>query len=581
MMNVLRNWYNKNKRPVRVNKSFSTRELSSRIKPSMIPKEGLKITGNFSVRYSLKPHQRTIREFMKRSKRLLAIHGTGSGKTLTAAHIAADFMSVDPTRRLVIFVTPKAVQEQFRSSVSTVLTSNEGIYFTTYQGLTNFLHHLMRSRHKTMSRIVQDAMIIADEAHYIRNGTQNLRVFTTVFKHAKKVLLMTGTPFNTGSASDLIPYAKMLNPFKTVVKVDTSNFEKYFKCKVSVYKVPSTSSNFPRLLGTIRKNFNIPNNKLNEVKVNKSQMINYIKYTRQLQTGGMMNQQNLNKIRSMGWSRNKSLYRTKIFKNQDEPKFQEFLNIFRERPYKTIVFFIQNDNLKHFSEFLKRHNIEHKFVTRDVGNMRKVINDPPNKKIVYLLMPAAKEGLDFKGVRNLIFMDFPWVPSNYDQVVGRARRYMSHIALDPSNRDVQVYDLVYKSEPGSSKVTMNMRAMQILNTKRTAIDSIIENLENISIEKCRLPTTPPKTPPRRNPSPNRLQPRRLRTILPSENYAYAVSPGGTKYHTAQLNVRANRNINKSKRKPQSAPAGITSISENTMGLATILTPRSVRKRRRS
>lgn len=561
MNNILRNWYTRS-RPIRINASNAKKALFSLI--SKKPR-ATKIVGDLSMRYTLKPHQRTVRNFMKVQDRLLAIHGTGSGKTLTAAHVAADFMSGNVERRIVIFVTPKAVQEQFKASVSTVLTGNPGIYFTTYNGLTDFLHRLYTNRHETMKRVVKDALIIADEAHYIRNKTENLRVFENILKDAKKVLLMTGTPCSTGQYSDLLPYAKILNPNENVTQVDGTNIDRYFGCKVSVYDVPSNNPNFPKLLPTIQRRFILSNNKLNQVSTNKKSIVEYIKYKKQLQTNGLIPKENLNRIRTAGWAYNKAIYSVKFFGNKPEPKFSAFLDIFKKRPYKTIVYFMINNNLERFASFLNKQKIEFKRVTRSAGNMRRIINDPPDKKMVYLLMPAAKEGLDFKGVRTVIFMDFPWVPSNYDQVVGRARRYLSHVALSNISKNVQVYDLMYTSGRDSSKVTMNMRSMNILTTKRTAIKTIIDKLKSIGIEHCPLPrSSSGASSSRRLRSPNRMK-QPTRTISISPTRIKARSPGGRYYHEAKFNVPINKNIIPKKSKNYSYKS-----TNQSIGIASIL-----------
>ena len=135
---------------------------------------------------------------MKTHDRLLIVHGTGSGKTLTSAYVAKDYFNQDPDNHIVIFVTPKAVQAQFRNSVATVLSQRPGIYFATYDNLVQFLKVLYVSRRETFKQVVKNALIVADEAHYLTKETLKARVFFEILKNADKVLLMTGTPIQNG-----------------------------------------------------------------------------------------------------------------------------------------------------------------------------------------------------------------------------------------------------------------------------------------------------------------------------------------------------------------------------------------------
>lgn len=424
-----------------------------------------------SRNYTLQAHQTIVRNHMKTHHRLLIVHGTGSGKTLSSAHIAKDYLDSQNPKRMVIFVTPKAVQAQFIKSVSTVLSNKGGVYFATYDNLTNFLHKVQIARHESFKKVVDNAMIIADEAHYITEKTEKARVFYDIFKYADKVVLMTGTPIINGKVDDLLPYAKILNPSQTITKADLSpNFEKYFKCKISLYKVPENSSNFPVLQKTERFNFPLNNTQIAKVETNR-----------------------LKKYAQRSWAFNRSLYSWRVFSQQNEPKFIKFLDIFKNRPYKTIVFFKEYVTLEKFAKFLQKNKIFFRRVTGKEQHKNTIIaKDDPRKRVVYLLTSSAKEGLDFKGVRTVIFMDYPWVPSNYNQIVGRARRYNSHVNLPTDQRNVKVYELAY-SHP--SKKTLNMRSLNILNSKRNLITNMLARLTTVSIEKLNCQrVSSPKTP---------------------------------------------------------------------------------------
>ena len=478
----------------------------------------------------LEAHQQRVVNHMNTHNRMLAIHGTGSGKTLMSVHVAEHYLNKDPSKNIVIFVTPAAVQSQFKRTAELRLSGRPGVYFTTYDGLTNFLNRLYTSRHATVRSIVKHALIIADEAHYITEKTEKARVFYEIFKSADKVLLMTGTPIQNGELADLRPYAQILNPDVQVPQVFDPT--KYFKCKVSIYSVSNTNSRFPTLRPTQRVNIPLSQNQSNAIKSTRAGRYNWSRVIGQISSSG--NNSAALKGRS-GWAFNRNIYAKQVFPNlYSEPKFQKFYEIYRRRPYKTIVYFQQYVSMDRFKDFLKSRHIHFQEISGRANKTNKTGINNPHNKTVYLLTKAAKEGLDFKGVRTVIFMDYPWVPSNYNQIVGRARRFQSHVNLNASNRNVMVYELAYTQQ---NPKTLNVRSLNILNTKRTKIAHLMSQLRSVSIEvlKGRCGASPVRA---KTPSPtNRTKPRPNRTIVRNQpsGIFVAVSPGGTKYHLANLN----------------------------------------------
>lgn len=465
LSNALQNWY-----------------MRSRVPRGVAPR----------VKYTLKDHQQLVRNHMKTHKRLLVVHGTGSGKTLLAAHVGKDYLDSNLQRNIVIYITPKSVSNQFKNSVSTVMAGRSGIYFATYDNVVHFLKQQFYTRRENFAKIMKHAMIIADEAHYITEETRKSDVFYNVFKNAEKIMLMTGTPIANGQ-DDLLPYAKLLNPSRNVQLVDIRrpDFHNLFKCKVSVYTTPTNSSNFPNIKGTYRTNLTLSNIQANRLLKTKS-------------------------LRSAkGWALNRSMEVSTVFPGiSNSPKFQKFLEIYRERPHKTIVFFKEYKPLDKFKLFLNLHSIPYREVSGRTKNRGAALMNDPGRtsKTVYLLSSAAKEGLDFKAVRTVVFMDFPWVPSDYNQVVGRARRYKSHINLNVGNRNVKIYELVYKlPNTYTNKSTINTRSTNLLRTKREEIARLMSILVGVSIEAGACPASSPASAGGGSPPRPRTASIRLRT----------------------------------------------------------------------
>jgi superfamily II DNA/RNA helicase len=62
---------------------------------------------------------------------------------------------------------------------------------------------------------------------------------------------------------------------------------------------------------------------------------------------------------------------------------------------------------------------------------------------VLFISKAGGEGLDLKGVRNVIIMEPAWNDATEEQVIGRAIRYKSHEGLPPSQQSVTVWSLYH------------------------------------------------------------------------------------------------------------------------------------------
>ena len=67
------------------------------------------------------------------------------------------------------------------------------------------------------------------------------------------------------------------------------------------------------------------------------------------------------------------------------------------------------------------------------------INDDANNLHILLISEAGSEGLDLKGIRDVILLEPHFHEAIAHQVIGRAVRYQSHTHLPPDKRDVTVH----------------------------------------------------------------------------------------------------------------------------------------------
>ena len=86
------------------------------------------------------------------------------------------------------------------------------------------------------------------------------------------------------------------------------------------------------------------------------------------------------------------------------------------------------------------------------GAASRILRDFENGRIrvLFLSIAAASEGLDFKKVRRVILLEEQWNFGRVEQAVGRAVRRHSHAELDPAQRDVHVTIMHVNSEAGKS-----------------------------------------------------------------------------------------------------------------------------------
>jgi superfamily II DNA/RNA helicase len=104
-----------------------------------------------------------------------------------------------------------------------------------------------------------------------------------------------------------------------------------------------------------------------------------------------------------------------------------------------------------------------------------IINDYNRKRIkILFITSAASEGVDFKNTRQIHIMEPHWNFAKINQVIGRGVRYRSHVNLNESERNVQVFNWisVLKSNQGYSAD----QYLVDLSEKKTHFINIFENI---------------------------------------------------------------------------------------------------------
>jgi hypothetical protein len=149
-------------------------------------------------------------------------------------------------------------------------------------------------------------------------------------------------------------------------------------------------------------------------------------------------------------------------------------------------------------------------------------NSPGGPRVLFITK-AGGEGLDLKGVRNVILLEAGWNRPGEEQVIGRAVRYRSHHHLPLHERKVDVYHLTIvkpkgaiskppkKSKKGTSSKSEKTRKTKpykeisqrgsademlrdLIREKDEKGQLFLERLKRISIAegRCGVPEPPPK-----------------------------------------------------------------------------------------
>jgi superfamily II DNA/RNA helicase len=228
------------------------------------------------------------------------------------------------------------------------------------------------------------------------------------------------------------------------------------------------------------------------------------------------------KVHTYGQLRN---IERQVFKNKINPKFEAFYEIYRRRPGRTIVYFEEKKSVSDFVEFIRESmppSVRVSTITSETTPAQKTRNMNNRNINIYAMTSAGKVGLDFKGIINVVFMEYPWTASNYAQIVGRAVRTGSHDLFN--RKDVKVYNLMYRAPAGHAARFKNELQLNRIQQKKNIGNLVKANLSQVSIETAGV--TRPNTP-----SPARAATPRVAARL--NKHTYAVSPrGNTLYSTA-------------------------------------------------
>ena len=392
----------------------------------------------------LRPHQIRVVEFLRNHRGLIAAFDTGSGKTLTAIAASQCYLDENPEGRVLI-VTPVSLQDNFKKEMEKYGTSSDDdrYVFLTHDGFAS--HFSVKG-----NKCTNNDMLIIDEVHNLRTHINKIEyerdrkmrlgkqvkpskaeVAWTCAAKVAKVLLLTATPVinqpcdvenlvsmvkgvkpgycpklkyrKSGTlAVSKKPYSKFhyeIYDLQTGI-VDKKAFDEHFECTFAFFHISKDNVDYPSLE---EHNIYIP--------MTKSFYRNY----RVIE----------NRVSAMHLDREETFYfNVRAGTNIIRPKLKIdwIINKVREGKKTLIYSNYIRDGLDTVIAALNRYDIPYSMIRGDVPKKKRQIlvnkfNDPDSDVTVFLITKAGGEGIDLKGVRNVIMMDAMWNRSSEEQIL--------------------------------------------------------------------------------------------------------------------------------------------------------------------
>ena len=473
----------KSKRSPRRKKASPKRKVSPRRKKASPKRKSS--TKNCIQRslVKLNPHQIRIAKYLETHRGVVAAFDVGSGKTLTA--IAASQCVLDQAKKegkdiKVLVITPKSLRDNFKKEMIKYGLDIDDPRYTFY---TYFEFYYASKRGEIDCN---NTFLIVDEAHslkkiitkkqirnFIKDGKPSSLAFSVIncAIYAWKVLLLTATPV-PNRVKDVINLVAMVRgemPLTTteldrLLQYDRQ-FKEYFGCYFSFYTPPKTK-NFPKV---IKKDV--------KIEMTPEYYKQYKKLEdRQIRLGN-----------SDPWIFYNGLRQAS---NELEICLKcDYVNKVIEKGRKTLIYSaFKSKGIEMIEKELKKKNIPYLSITGDIKEAQRqknvnAFNDPKGPNVLFITNAGA-QGLDLKGVRDVIIFESVWNESAEEQIIGRAVRFGSHAHLPKSEQNVKVHRLIIvkprkiKDKHPSADVMLNELSKQ----KATKTKKLIQKLKEVSIE---------------------------------------------------------------------------------------------------
>jgi superfamily II DNA or RNA helicase len=435
---------------------------------------------------TLKPHQKIPIKFIKKNRGLILYHNTGSGKTITA------LLSMFQFKNKIIIIGPKTSKKAFYDDMKKLNLKSSKVQFYTFTKIKKLI--------KTdQSDILNNASVIIDEAHNIRNETTDNLMLITSLEFAHKVILLTATPV-INYLNDLAVLVNIIKN-KSILPTDIRTFNavyyddiagKVLNREILVNKLSNCISYYSRE----KKSEYYPSSTTQYIEIDMNdEQINeygfYIKkyfYEENIGSGiwsinfDTINQRKKNFFLSATRQLSNTLNGDDTF-----PKIKAIFDKISRGPFPCVIYsnYLKNGVLA-ITPLLEKNSISYKTITGATNNekINYIVNNYNNGKYkVLLITSAGSESLDLKNTRQIHIMEPHWNESKITQVIGRSIRYKSHSTLPDSERNVNIYRWVSVFPVKVQNKSADQYLIEISKRKNKIFKNFLELINNVSIEK--------------------------------------------------------------------------------------------------
>jgi SNF2 family DNA or RNA helicase len=447
-------------------------------------------------------------ETISKRRGIIAIHGVGTGKTLTATIAMHCYLQSYPKNRVFI-VTPASLLANFRKGIMEYggNPNDPRIKYYTFDAFARAKSACRGGPH----------MLIVDEAHNIRTsiydgGGIKSKALTKCAKHAHRVILMTATPLvnSVHDIGNLVAMVDGVEPPKSseldAIFSSKSATDMYLRNKISIY-IPRSRRNFPE---TRNSDILIPMSSEYERAYEKLESALVDEYKkkygdRELSQAFYSGLRQSNNSIDRRTSPKVDWILDYLRKNTKKPQARPMMPVIRGMPMKVVIYsaFIDYGSAL-IGSALDKVGIKYIHIDGALSKDKRALavaaynTDQVN---VLLISRAGAEGLDLKHTTTVIHFEPAWNETVARQVTGRGVRYKSHADLNPTQQVVdnfrlhlvkraehKKYKRVEDVDPTQGKVSMSVDIYiaAFSRAKQIELDHTIKSWKKYSIERNQL-----------------------------------------------------------------------------------------------
>jgi superfamily II DNA or RNA helicase len=454
----------------------------------------------------LRPYQTKVCQTIRRQRGLIVVHGTGTGKTLTAVTASQCYLKDKPGHGILV-LTPKSVIENFKKTMEGYgLARNNSRYtIMSHESFISKRKLRMANNGRYAKPLIRDSfltdkMLIIDEAHNFRNllatakdaqgkvHLTNAEYIRQAARLCDKVLCLTATPFVNHPST---PTEPPIDVYSLIKMVQTGDWDPADQSKwknlFSFYERDMRDPNYPRVTYedisiTMSSEFFTEYEKIYSATLQKFQEryknVNVTVNVSLSEKFYINIRQSVNGIKFRRGANMRMVVSPKV--NWAVEKIKQ-IKAANGRVYIFSTFI--DTGIERLIEELNIQRIEHNVISGEMTETQRknAVNQYNNGTVpVLLITNAGGEGISLMQTTACIIFDHSWNPSREHQILSRGIRFKSHEGLPENKRTVNVYRLILDVPAGADIPSADkMLITKFIETKRQYIQAMMNKVKTL------------------------------------------------------------------------------------------------------